>query len=162
MVAGNALLEVCVCGKFADLECTGCHRKGYCSHFCQKLDWLHHSNTCRVISTKRQRKKQKKSARKSSRTDSVINSRVSTSRGFIPSSVELCVCGRESGFECSGCGRQGYCSKACQRGDWSMHQLQCGGATASRGAHRAAVSRNQQLLTVKEEPEIERKHDTHA
>ena len=39
--------------------------------------------------------------------------------------INVCVCGKEADFECSLCGRQGYCSDVCQQKDWKVHVHHC-------------------------------------
>jgi hypothetical protein len=38
---------------------------------------------------------------------------------------DICVCGKPAEFDCSRCGRQGYCSSECQRTDWKDHRENC-------------------------------------
>lgn len=115
--AGSVQLELCTCGKFADLECAECHSRGYCSEQCQQEDWNRHTLSCQIISEKKRKKhkKKKKKKRKGKKT---------VSRSYTPS-LTLCICGKETEFECSTCGQQGYCSEECQLEDWSFHEHHC-------------------------------------
>lgn len=42
-----------------------------------------------------------------------------------PASIDVCICGQPSVFECSACGTRGYCSNRCQRKDWAKHKIAC-------------------------------------
>ena len=44
--------------------------------------------------------------------------------GYTPR-PDVCICGCDAEYECSECGRQGYCSQKCQEEDWELHQLFC-------------------------------------
>uniref|UniRef100_A0A1X7V0T6 MYND-type domain-containing protein n=1 Tax=Amphimedon queenslandica TaxID=400682 RepID=A0A1X7V0T6_AMPQE len=113
------ILELCVCGKFAELECTDCRGKGYCSETCQTDDWPDHVRTCRVMSARR---KEERRQRKQSRREKRIEKLQRT--GFTPN-PDICRCGKLSEYECSSCGMQGYCSYECQIKDWKYHKLLC-------------------------------------
>ena len=115
--AGSVQLELCTCGKFADLECAECHSRGYCSEQCQQEDWHRHTLACQIISEKKRKKHKKKKKRKGKGKKTV-------SRAYTPS-LTLCICGKETEFECSRCGQQGYCSEECQLEDWSFHEHHC-------------------------------------
>lgn len=108
-----------MCGKFAELECTECRGRGYCTESCQEKDWLDHIKLCRVVSARRREdKKKRKQKRKEKRLDDLQRT------GFTPT-LDLCRCGKLSVYECSGCGLQGYCSNECQDNDWMYHKLFC-------------------------------------
>ena len=116
----SAALELCVCGKFADLECGECQAKGYCSMHCQQADWLSHGAKCRLVSSKRRRKERRQ--RKKTRIQKKVERLRSAGYTPIP---DRCICGKEADFECSECGAQGYCSRACQEKDWTVHRFFC-------------------------------------
>lgn len=133
-------MELCVCGKFADLECSECGGRGYCSIECQQDDWFKHALVCRAkIEEKRKRKKSKskKKNKKKHKKHKKFKSRASsdfTPSNFSPSdfipnsftpSVDVCICGKEAEFECSMCEKRGYCSEECQLKDWNTHQSYC-------------------------------------
>lgn len=122
-----------MCGKFADLECSECGGRGYCSVECQQNDWFKHVMVCREKSEERRRreesarskKKKKKKKHKKHKKHRKSKSRESKrSRDYTPS-IDICICGKEAEFECSGCDKQGYCSEECQRNDWDIHQMFC-------------------------------------
>ena len=122
-------MELCVCGKFADLECSECGLRGYCSFDCQQDDWFKHAMICQEkIEERKQRKKskssksKKKKKHKKHKKHKKSKSRASTS--FTPS-INVCICGKEAEFECSRCEKQGYCSEECQLKDWIAHQMYC-------------------------------------
>jgi hypothetical protein len=54
--------------------------------------------------------------------------------------LEFCICGRVSVFECSVCSLQGYCSEACQRGDWKIHRSACKTLLAGQAAKTEALA----------------------
>ncbi len=116
-VIDAVLLELCVCGKFAELECTECRAKGYCCDQCQQDHWLTHSSTCRIVSARRRHTKKMKRKRKKFE-------KMMKRTGYTPQ-PDKCVCGGIAQYECSECGRQGYCSEKCQVEDWELHQLFC-------------------------------------
>lgn len=115
--AGSVQVELCTCGKFADLECAECHSRGYCSEQCQQEDWYRHILACQTISDKKRKKHKKKKKKKGKGKKTV-------SYAYTPS-LTLCICGKETEFECSRCGQQGYCSEECQLEDWSFHEHHC-------------------------------------
>ena len=119
---GAVALELCVCGKFAELECTECRAKGYCSEQCQQDDWFTHASTCRIVSAHRRKTKKLKKKRKK------LEKKLKEMKrsGYTPR-PDLCLCGKDAEYECSECGQQGYCSKRCQEEDWELHQLFCAG-----------------------------------
>ena len=115
--AGSVQLELCICCKFADLECAECHSRGYCSEQCQQQDWYRHILACQIISDKKHKKHKKKKKKKGKGKKTVLHA-------YTPS-LTLCICGKETEFECSRCGQQGYCSEECQLEDWSFHEHHC-------------------------------------
>lgn len=115
--AALAAGELCVCGKFADLECTNCKKRGYCSRACQEKDWPDHQTFCREVSSRRERRRRRRRAR--SREG---GARSADTPLF---SEDTCVCGKEAEYECSICRKQGYCSQKCQTEDWSFHEYYC-------------------------------------
>ena len=146
--------ELCVCGKYADMECSNCERRGYCSSSCQRNDWLKHEPHCRnkhsAIGSRREKKsskihrKKKHRDRDSSRSN---NSSRKTPVGMLWLSEDICICGKEAEFECSKCGKQGYCSQKCQEEDWSFHEYYCnqpGGNTSSRTVGRTVITPTKQ------------------
>lgn len=122
-------MELCVCGKFADLECSKCGLRGYCSVNCQQDDWFKHAIVCREkIEEKKQRKKSKSSKSKKNKKKHKKHKkhRKSKSRESDRSmNIDVCICGREAEFECSRCEKQGYCSEECQLKDWPTHRMYC-------------------------------------
>ena len=112
----SAVLELCICGKFAELECTKCKSKGYCGETCQESDWLNHAMVCRIVSARRKEERRKK--RKQKKLEKLKKS------GYTPR-PDLCRCGKVTEYECSECGLQGYCSVKCQEEDWEYHKLFC-------------------------------------
>lgn len=50
-----------------------------------------------------------------------------SSREGFPPNPDRCICDKEAQYECSECGKQGYCSEKCQQDDWELHQLFCEG-----------------------------------
>ncbi len=116
LLTGNVPSELCVCGKFAELECMECRVKGYCSDMCQQAHWLKHISTCRIVSARRRHAKKMRKKRK--KLDKMKQT------GYTPH-PEQCMCGGDAVYECSECGRQGYCSQKCQEDDWELHQLFC-------------------------------------
>ena len=111
--AALAAGELCTCGKYADLECTSCRKRGYCSKACQEKDWPLHERSCREVSSRRHQRRRK-------------SKQVRASPGRrTPLSEDTCVCGKEAEYECSGCKRQGYCSEKCQKEDWTFHDYYC-------------------------------------
>lgn len=38
---------------------------------------------------------------------------------------KICVCGKYGRYRCTRCNEKYYCSKSCQRKDWSLHKEQC-------------------------------------
>ena len=118
-----------MCGKFADLECSECGLRGYCSAECQQDDWLKHTLICQEkIEERKQRKKSKssksKKKKKHKKRKKHKKSKSRASNTLTPS-VDVCVCGKEAEFECSQCEKQGYCSEECQLKDWTVHQTLC-------------------------------------
>jgi hypothetical protein len=107
--------ELCVCGRYADLECSECHAQGYCSSACQTQHWAQHATSCRVVSARRRRRRRRRKHRKKSHEICTI----------LTSGCDLCPCGREVEFDCSQCDVQGYCSEQCQVKDWPRHQTLC-------------------------------------
>lgn len=39
-------IDVCICGKEAEFECSRCEKQGYCSEECQLKDWIAHQMYC--------------------------------------------------------------------------------------------------------------------
>ena len=127
-------MELCVCGKFADLECSECGLRGYCSLDCQQDDWFKHAMICQEkVEEKKQRKqsksskskkKKKKKHKKHHKKHKKSKSRSSLTSSSTPS-IDVCICGKEAEFECSRCEKQGYCSEECQLKDWFAHQTCC-------------------------------------
>ena len=117
---GSVVLELCVCGKFAELECTECQARGYCNEKCQEEDWPKHVVLCRVVSARRRKdeRRRKKQKRRQKKMKRLLKS------GYTPT-PNICQCGKDTEYECSTCGRQGYCSKYCQEQDWENHKLFC-------------------------------------
>ena len=122
-------MELCVCGKFADLECSECGLRGYCSVDCQQDDWFKHTMICQEkVEERKQRKKSKssksKKKKKHKKHKKHKKSKSRASSSFTPS-IDVCICGKEAEFECSGCEKQGYCSEECQLKDWIAHRMYC-------------------------------------
>jgi hypothetical protein len=126
-------MELCVCGKFADMECSECGLRGYCSLDCQQDDWFKHAMICQEkIEENKQRKqsksskskKKKKKHKKHHKKHKKSKSRASSTSSSILN-IDVCVCGKEAEFECSNCEKQGYCSEECQLKDWITHQKCC-------------------------------------
>ena len=115
------MLELCTCGKFAEMECVECRAKGYCSEKCQQEHWLSHSSTCRIVSARRRQAKKMKRKRKK------LENMMKRTAEYKPAHSDKCVCGGEAQYECSECEKQGYCSEKCQVEDWELHQLFCTG-----------------------------------
>ena len=46
-------VEVCICGKEAEFECSRCEKQGYCSEECQRKDWEVHLAFCEDSDTKK-------------------------------------------------------------------------------------------------------------
>ena len=116
LFTGSVQLELCTCGKFADLECVECHSRGYCSEKCQQDDWHRHTLACQIISEKKRKKRKKMRKKNKGKRRNV--------EAYTPN-LTLCICGKETEFECSRCGLQGYCSEKCQLEDWSFHEYHC-------------------------------------
>eukprot|EP00731_Ephydatia_muelleri_P025010 Em0017g93a len=70
-------VDQCPCGRYAEMECSICGRRGYCGVQCQKEDWTSHIPEC----TGGSKKKKKKAGRE-----------------YTPN-VNTCVCGKEADFE---------------------------------------------------------------
>ena len=98
-------VDQCPCGRYAEMECSLCGRRGYCGMQCQKEDWTNHIPECTGMSKKKKKK-------------------AGGGREYTPN-VNTCICGKEADFECSVCGRQGYCSEVCQQKDWKLHVHYC-------------------------------------
>ena len=92
------------------MECSLCGRRSYCSEQCQKDDWTSHVSECTGMSKKKKEKKKKEKEKGPNE--------------YTPN-VNVCVCGKDADFECSVCGRQGYCSEVCQQRDWKSHARHC-------------------------------------
>ena len=121
-------MELCVCGKFADLECSECGRRGYCSVDCQQDDWFKHAIICQEkVEEKKQQKMSKSSkSKKKKKHKKHKKRRKSKSRESNGSmNIDVCICGKEAEFECSRCEKQGYCSEECQLKDWTTHRMYC-------------------------------------
>ena len=116
---GDNRMELCVCGKFADLECSECRSRGYCSEKCQDQDWLSHSTTCRLVSARRRDERRNRRKRRMEKRRKKLER-----SGYTPR-PDFCSCGKQADFECSKCGMQGYCSRGCQMEDWETHKLFC-------------------------------------
>lgn len=131
-------LELCVCGKFAELECIECRAKGYCSEQCQTDHWMAHSSTCRIVSARRRKAKKMKKKRK--KLEKMMRQRSANSlRGGFTPNPDRCICGKEAQYECSECSKQGYCSERCQQEDWELHQLFCEGQQNNNNNHKLNV-----------------------
>ena len=115
-VAATVTMELCVCGKFADLECSACGRRGYCCTECQQNDWFKHAIVCQ------EKKRPSSRSRKTENKHRKSNSR--ESRNYTPS-TSVCVCGKEAEYQCSGCNKQVYCSEKCQNKHWDVHKKFC-------------------------------------
>lgn len=125
-LAGSASLELCVCGKYADLECTDCASRGYCSEKCQQNDWHRHELTCHVLSAKRHRNHKRRKHKKKGKIKKRHSSgRANRAGSQSTPSEDICICGKTAEFECSNCSKQGYCCEECQNEDWSFHQYYC-------------------------------------
>ena len=150
-------MELCVCGKFADLECGECGRRGYCSLECQQEDWFKHALICqkKTEKKKKRRKSSKKKKKKHKKYKKHKRSKSRESREYTPS-VDVCICGKEAEFECSRCERQGYCSEECQQSDWELHQIYCEESTTTELSERddtvSEADSSSRLVTVINEP----------
>ena len=120
-----------MCGKFADLECSECGLRGYCSVDCQQDDWFKHAMICQEnVEEGKQRKKSKSSKSKKKKKHKKHHKKHKKSKSRAQSStstmsIDVCICGNEAEFECSRCEKQGYCSEECQLKDWTAHQMYC-------------------------------------
>lgn len=124
-----------MCGKFADLECTSCKKRGYCSRQCQEKDWIHHEEFCREVSSRRERRRRRRK----------LKSQEKARRSVTPLSEDTCVCGKEAEYECSGCRKQGYCSETCQTEDWNFHEYYCnrpGNSRTTPPRHLSSITPN--------------------
>ena len=131
-------MELCVCGKFADLECSECGKRGYCSVECQQGDWFKHVLICQEKKEERKRQKRSKSKKKKKKHKKHKKHKKAepkVSPETTPN-ADICICGKEAEFECSRCEKQGYCSEDCQRKDWEVHWLLCEQVTSTRGEKR--------------------------
>ena len=135
MYAAQVMGDLCVCGRFADLECTNCKKRGYCSKQCQEDDWSHHEELCRERSARRERKRERRKSRNKERRQSR-----SSQNSNVSLSEDTCVCGKDAEYECSRCKKQGYCSEECQREDWSIHEFYCNDKNARLRGGRVSQS----------------------
>ena len=132
----SAMEDLCTCGKFADLVCTSCNKKGYCCSKCQEKDWPDHADYCKEVCSKRERKR----SRRMSRLREGLGS---AGRG----NTEKCVCGKDAEYECSSCKKQGYCTEKCQLDDWEFHEYYCNRPGSNRGIRKTTSSISHRSLT---------------
>ena len=84
------------------MTCSGCHNASYCGIECQRKHWKVHKSSCRI----------------GSKAESIATSTVDITCGG---------CGKVSVNlrKCTQCESVKYCSKECQRKDWTKHKSSC-------------------------------------
>ncbi|XP_056009561.1 uncharacterized protein LOC125680749 isoform X2 [Ostrea edulis] len=114
---GRKYTEECrVCGNLENSRlCTGCWKTWYCSSACQGRDWPTHRQECGVTEEGR---------------DVEADWEDSLQTEFCPDRCkDTChFCGKPSDQlkKCSGCSAVLYCSRKCQRSDWTRrHKTEC-------------------------------------
>ena len=93
-----------VCCKIGLKRCSQCKSVWYCSEECQKFAWKQHKSTCDPKIGSGEAKCQPKMA--------------NTPCGRVN-------CPNEGNKKCTRCKNVSYCSKGCQKEDWSIHKAHC-------------------------------------
>ena len=105
-----------VCHKVGkNQRCSKCQRVWYCSKECQKKDWSSHKKTC-----KNKELKGDGFLAESKDADSTDKFKAGTMYG------NCNFCNHRGALKsCGACKERHYCSKDCQKSDWSTHKFKC-------------------------------------
>ncbi|KAK7090338.1 uncharacterized protein [Littorina saxatilis] len=130
-------MEKCAeCGQKGDVDtirrCSACNAIRYCSRDCQKRHWSQHKADCRKV---RHRSQHEDRSEEGASDPTAADDRKATEEALAEGSdhdassplLTCKKCGRHAREmkRCGKCEEVTYCSRDCQRGDWTAHKVTC-------------------------------------